>query len=222
MKIATWNVERLKHKSKLALIVETIKRIDADILILTETDTQIYLDNYKYCLSTPPVVEIRPEYYKKTEVRVSIYTNYPIIRQFDTYDNYTALCAELVTERGNLIVYGTIMGIYGNRNKNFMEDLPKQISDFQRLSQNQNFCIAGDFNISFSDNYYYTKTGRDYLNNSLEENEMSLLTRDAKECIDHIAISNTFWGSFRIKINEWNLDKSLSDHKGICADILID
>ena len=47
MKIATWNVERLKHKSKLALIVETIKRIDADILILTETDTQIYLDNYK-------------------------------------------------------------------------------------------------------------------------------------------------------------------------------
>lgn len=219
MKIATWNIERLKHKSKLTSIIRALKDIDADILILTESDIQVHLDNYKYQLTTPPVSEIRPGYYKSSEVRVSIYTNYPVLKQFDTYENYTSLCAELQTERGNLIVYGTIIGIYGNRHKNFMEDLPKQISDFQRLSQDQNFCIAGDFNISFSDNYYYTKAGRDSLNKSLECNNMTLVTQDRKECIDHIAVSSSFIKSSTIEINEWNDEKLLSDHKGICIDL---
>lgn len=222
MKIATWNIERLKHKSKLASIIEAIKEVNADILILTESDTQVYLDSYKYCIKTLNVAEIRPGYYKNTEVRISIYTNYPIIRQFDTYDNYTCLCAELKTERGSLIVYGTIIGIYGNRHKNFTEDLPKQISDFQRLSQGQNLCIAGDFNISFSDNYYFVKVGRENLNESLASNKISLVTRNRKECIDHIAISDAFLHPSKIEVDEWNYEKSLSDHKGIYVDVQFD
>lgn len=39
------------------------------------------------------------------------------------------------------------------------------------------------------------------------------------ECIDHIAISEKFIDSSTIEIREWNLEKSLSDHKGIVVSL---
>ena len=46
MKIATWNVERLKKKKYLPEIISEIEKINADILVLTETDSQILPENY--------------------------------------------------------------------------------------------------------------------------------------------------------------------------------
>ena len=219
MKIATWNIERLKHRSKLEAITDILQEIDAGILILTETDTQVRLNNYTRCFSTPNLAEIAPKYYRDTETRVSIFTNYKLIRSFETYDKYTSLCVELETERGNLIVYGTIIGIYGNRHKNFSEDLHSQLADIEKLSKNRNFCFAGDYNVSFADNYYFVKAGRDALNKIFVDNDMELLTKDRKECIDHIAVSKPFAAFFDIEVCEWNHDKSLSDHKGIYVDM---
>jgi hypothetical protein len=45
------------------------------------------------------------------------------------------------------------------------------------------------------------------------------LTRDRRECIDHIAISDNFTRNKETEIGEWNLDKKLSDHKGIYVDL---
>jgi exonuclease III len=50
MRIAIWNLERLK-KRKRQLIIDKLIEIDADILILTETNSSIQLDNY-ICIST--------------------------------------------------------------------------------------------------------------------------------------------------------------------------
>lgn len=50
MKIATWNLERLK-KRKNQQILDRLIEIDADILVLTETSTTIQLDHYT-CIST--------------------------------------------------------------------------------------------------------------------------------------------------------------------------
>ena len=50
------------------------------------------------------------------------------------YDARTALCVELETERGSLLVYGTIIGIFGNRHPNFKQDLVEQVKDFKRLA----------------------------------------------------------------------------------------
>jgi hypothetical protein len=52
MKIANWNIERLKNQSKIIEISQILNEIDADILVLTETDSRIKLDNYKYNIST--------------------------------------------------------------------------------------------------------------------------------------------------------------------------
>lgn len=214
MKIATWNIERLKHKRDLDLILRSCEQAQADILVLTETDEQAR-PNYTYCYQTPKLSEIQPDYYKSTENRISIFTKYKFVRQHQTYDKYTALCVELETERGNLLVYGTIIGIYGNRNPNFTADLARQIDDIRRLSTLGNICVLGDYNLSFCDNYYYTKQGRTDVLQCFSENKIDLLTKGRPECIDHIAISESFVRGATIQIDEWNYDKTLSDHKGI-------
>lgn len=232
MRIATWNIERLKHRKSIDKILSAIEDAKADILVLTESDKRIK-PNYRYSFHTPKLHDAPSEYrmpgrykdyavadvYAVTENRVSIYTNYPCIGQYETYDKYTALCVELETNAGNLLVYGTIVGIIGNRDESFKQDMLLQAKDFERLSKTGNICICGDFNCSFSDNYYYTNFGRDTLSVSFASNNISLLTGNQPECIDHIAVSKNFIGGRNIKISEWNLDKSLSDHKGIIADI---
>lgn len=219
MRIATWNVERLTHKKLLTEILLGCDQAKADILILTETDEQVH-PSFRYCFQTPHLTEIMPGYYKPTENRVSIFTNYKCVKHHPTYDGYTALCVELETELGNLCVYGTIMGIEGNRRGSFKGDLQKQVHDFRRLTfEGKLICITGDYNISFSDNYYFTNNGRQMLLQSFEENRIRLLTANAPECIDHIAVSEIFTSGTEITTAEWNFDKSLSDHKGIVVDI---
>ena len=83
------------------------------------------------------------------------------------------------------------------------------------FSKNKNLCVIGDYNITFSDNYYFTNFGRNELKKSFEENEIENYTQDLKETIDHIAISKKFNGDFKIETTEWNIDKKLSDHKGV-------
>ena len=126
---------------------------------------------------------------------------------------------ELETELGPIIVYGTIIGIYGNRNKNFDADLSQQIKDYRKLSSQKNFCLIGDYNTSFADNYYFTNNGRNELNKLIRECNLNLLTGDIPECIDHIAISERFITNLETEFGEWNLDKKLSDHKGIYVDL---
>jgi endonuclease/exonuclease/phosphatase family metal-dependent hydrolase len=219
VKIATWNIERLKHKAQLEIIRRKCEQVDADILVLTETDNQVYL-NYDYCFQTAKLNDNEPVPYKPSENRVSIFSNYKCVRQHPTFDEHTAVCVELETERGNLLVYGTIIGVYGNRHASFAEDLTKQLADIERLtSENHNICICGDFNCSFADNYYYTKAGRDAILASFAKNSIVLLTKNTKECIDHIAISESYVANSTVKIDEWNSDKKLSDHTGIVANL---
>lgn len=219
MKIATWNVERLKHKTSLERIKAECGQIGADILVLTETDQRLRPD-FKYCYETPLLAAIQPDYYAPTENRVSIYTNYPCVRQHETYDAATSLCFELETERGNLLVYGTIIGIYGNRHPSFKVDLRRQAEDISRLSRlGDGFCICGDFNCSFADNYYFTKLGRSILLETCSQNGIRLLTESMPECIDHVAVTAEFVSNSSVHIEEWNLDKCLSDHKGIAVTL---
>lgn len=215
MKIATWNIERLKHKNQLNQIVDCCMAIDADILVVTESDRRLHLD-YKYCHSTPSLGQNKATLYEATENRVSIFTNYPCVRQYPTYDKDTSICVELKTELGNLIVYGTIIGVFGNRHSSFLPDLKNQMADVQRLSNlADGFCICGDFNCSFADNYYFTKIARSQIAEKFYKNDISLLTEKQAECIDHIAVSHSFVKDSKIIIEEWNVDKKLSDHKGI-------
>lgn len=166
--------------------------LKADILVITENDCRLQL-GYKYCYSTTSLGQKNDVLYKPTENRVSIFTNYPCVCYHQTYDKYTSLCVELQTEAGNLIMYGTIIGVFGNRHSSFMPNLKSQMEDVKKLSNlADGFCICGDFNCSFADNYYFTKNARNEIIKTFSENKIQLLTEMQPECIDHIAISNSF------------------------------
>ena len=200
MKIATWNVERLRHKKALDVMLHTINEVNADILVLTETDRRLY-PKYRFCYETPRMAISRSDLYAPTENRVSIYTSYPCVHRHLTCDENTAICVELETEKGNLIVYGTIIGIYGNRHHTFLPDLMRQMDDLCRLSKlGTPICFCGDFNCSFADHYYFTAAGRTAILNGLKTCNISLATKDQQECIDHIALTERFIGESDIKI----------------------
>lgn len=219
MKIATWNIERLKHFKKVDEFHDILNKMNVDILVLTETDTRIF-PRFQHQFNTLSLSDLQPDFYRKTEKRVSVYTNYPCVRRIDTYDNRTAICLELETKYGNLIVYGTIMGVFGNRAKSFQTDLVKQMQEIRELcADGKDICVIGDYNLSFSDHYYYTKFGRSLVEDTFKDCGIKILTRDKSQCIDHIAISESFVGDREIDIYEWNQDKKLSDHKGISVEI---
>lgn len=224
MKIATWNIERLKHKNRLCEIERTCDGLQADILVLTETDERVTLSNYPFSVFTPTPSDVylpkfaKPLHYLPTEHRVAIYSKFPIVRLYPTFDEHTAICAEVETTHGSLLIYGTIMGIWGNRQPSYIADLEQQIKDFQQLSSIGNLCICGDFNCSFSDNYYFTNRGRELMRGAFHENNLHILTEHLPNCIDHIAVSKDFISCNDAKNHEWNLDKSLSDHKGVMVE----
>jgi hypothetical protein len=218
MRIATWNLERpSKTSSKLPLIIQEIARINADILILTETNEAVYLGNayQSYHTTEPP-----DDYYKPGERRVSIYSKFPFTKSFETFDAQTSICASFNTPLGELSVYGTIIGVHGNRPKSFNIDLEKQIKDFHRIAALSVLCIAGDLNISFSDNYYFTNEGRDKLNNSLAQLDLINTTAGIPENIDHIILPHRFIANKNIQTSTWNNDKKLSDHIGVMVEIV--
>ncbi|MCD7811641.1 MAG: hypothetical protein LUG91_07300 [Ruminococcus sp.] len=224
MKIATWNVERLEHRSKLDSIITACQREDADILVMTEADERIRLSGYLFCYSTMPPLDHElppypmPVHYAPTERRVIIYSKYPCVRQYSTYDDTTAVCVEFETEYGNLLVYGSIIGIHGHRKPFFMDALHGQMTDLRKLTaEGHPICFLGDYNCSFADNYYPSNTGKTAILDCFAEIDMSLLTAYRSECIDHIAVSKRFIGNSMPSITEWNLDKQLSDHKGIAV-----
>lgn len=215
MKIATWNVERLRHYSHLEDLRRACNESEADILVLTETDKRLRLD-YRFLHESLPLTGETGIKYAPTENRVTIYTDYPCVRKHRTYDERNAVCVELETERGNILVYGTVIGIYGNRHPSFMADLRKQAEDIERLScLGDGLCVCGDYNCSFSDNYYFTQAGRTLLLDTFKRSGLSVLTARMPECIDHIAISERIADVAMANIHEWNIDKTLSDHKGI-------
>ena len=219
MKIGNWNIERLKKIKEKDTILSEINLRDFDILVLTEYDERIKPSGFNYKISTESLMDVNTDNYKQTERRTAIFSKYPILKQFQTYDKYTACCVELKTEFGNLVVYGTIMGIYGNRNENFKVDLERQISDFKKITDEKNICIVGDFNQTFSDNYYFTKFGRETINENFSKLKIKNLTAELSENIDHISISENFIRNSDFKIETWNMEKRLSDHIGISIEI---
>ena len=74
--------------------------------------------------------------------------------------------------------------------------------------------------MTFSDNYYFTTDGRDKLNKAFTELELTNLTADIRENIDHIILPTKFFNS-KETAGTWNdpVDKKLSDHKGVFVTI---
>lgn len=213
MRIATWNLQRL-DKRKNQQILDKLTDINADIIVLTETNSIIQLNNYN-CVSTDLLpTDFDNIKYLVGENRVSILTKYNTITRHQTFDNFTSVCADIETPFGLLTVYGSIIGVFANRQPRFDNDLNGQLADFEKIFPGRQVCIAGDFNVTFSGRPWPSNRARQALNDSFDKLKLTNMTANVADTVDHIVLSNDFLDKKNFQIDTWNTDKKLSDHVG--------
>lgn len=230
MRIATWNLERpTKGGKKNAEIIEILKGLNADILILTEANECIDLgEEYEYYMTEAPYSVQDKVTYKEGERRVIVCVarKHKSKQRDYTYDPQTAICVEVETPPGIVAVYGTIIGIYGNKGDQFKKDLAAQLIDLGKLPKEMSICIAGDYNMSFGDNTYKTETERNIIIDTFRKLKIYNLTASIPDNIDHIALSKSLIKNRSIKTTAFNIDeagninKKLSDHMGVLVEIV--
>lgn len=213
-------------------IITALREVDADILVLTETNSCIDLSHmYETCFPTTCLFQSLPigaGECKRGENRVTIWSKLPGQRRIDMCNSHSAICAELSTVFGKLNVYGTVLGIYGkNRGSNepilprtdFETALEVQLADWERLATLGNLCIVGDFNLSLGDNYYFTKRHRERMLDSLQKLEIDVPTATLPDNVDQIAASRSFLNfcARPLKPHTWHTsrEKAVSDHQGV-------
>lgn len=218
MKILTWNIERPKKSNQ--LIIDKLAEYNADIVVLTETNTLINPDTEYSSIETETLIKGYDGIdYRVGENRTAIWTKYKTIEQHKTYDNYTSVCAQIETPYGSLNVYATIIGVFGGLGERFKSDLKNQLSDLEKLSSENPLCIVGDLNVTFSGRVYPSHDARNRLNAAFEKLKLINLTSEMENNIDHIILSKDFIQNKKVTIETWNHDKILSDHIGICLTI---
>lgn len=218
MKIATWNIERLQ-KNKRKEVLAMIQAVNADIMVLTETRSTVALEGY-HSISTEPLPALHDGIpYTPGEVRTCIFSRYPILKVYETYDPYTSVCADIDTPMGILTVYGTIIGALGNKQPKFNEDLFGQLDDYKRIFPQKQVCLIGDFNIIFQGFAFPSHQARNTMNSIFEELNLVNTTTAIENNVDHIVLSRDFIDQREYSLSTWNEDKRLSDHWGVCLRI---
>jgi len=236
LRIATWNLERptLNGWKKNPGITEKIREIDADVWILTETNASIIPSSNRLprvgyvSVASLPTKELA---HKLGESCTAIWSRCGIKQVISTFEIDTAVCADIVTPLGPMLIYGTILTYANDKGPNNKskkwEEHRKAIADHNNKDwkpianefPNHFICIAGDLNISFCDNYYFTELNRQDLLGIFKDLGLTNLTADVKQNIDHIAVSQSLIKDCTFSITTWNEDKQLSDHIGICVEI---
>lgn len=231
-KIANWNLERPKSKTKKTkLAIEKILEINADIIVLTETSKSVDLrEFYPFQISTKS--------YERTpdEQWVTIWSKWEILKQIETFDNFRTVSGTIKSPFGDIIVFGTIIpyhqagvsGIrYGNLNYKIWEyhekDLYAQSENWKKLIESENLplFVIGDFNQTrFNNQGYGTARVREILTNLLIETDLECVTeidfsekyltevpikKKIRNNIDHICVSKSLLKKMNnIEVGAWN------------------
>lgn len=226
MKLATWNLERPRRpktsSEKNAAIAKKLKEVDADVLVLTETNECIDLSFGYVGFPSEGLKPCKECEYTTGENRTTIWvkSTYAATKK-DTSDPSTSVCVSVETDRGALLVYGTVIGILGHPSQN----VDDQVADWRRISQSgaDSLCIAGDFNVQFSRPDNFTKGSKDKILACFSELGITNLTGNIAENVDHIAVSERLIANApHCETHLWNLEKALhvprlSDHIGVAV-----
>lgn len=222
MKIINWNVGR-PTTNKVKSITENLIELNADIVVLTETNCSIDLGSSYNYFSTDFIEQDFERQnlikYKNRERRASIYSKYPILKTYITYDKFTSICVDIDTPLGIITFYATIIGVFGGLNPRFTDDLTSQIQDFEKLLKGKNAYVIGDYNITTSGRVYPSNIARETCNSVLLNHQLINLTASIPNNVDQISISQQLVQESQLTIETWNLDKKLSDHIGIMVSL---
>jgi endonuclease/exonuclease/phosphatase family metal-dependent hydrolase len=225
MRVATWNLDHASNSSRpIDLQIQKILSVAPDIVILTETCDEVDLTTYGYFSQWTE----RNRYQKYWSV---IWSRYSMLRSIRTYDAETAVCAEIATPLGNVIVYGTIITFFGDKGPNGISPhwyehhkaIKEHGDDWERIHYNEKLplIVAGDFNQPRDGSKF--NRSKDGLNISmldaeLKRNHLKCLTIENFELtgkldidpvkgyvrsnIDHICVTDNFFSMETV--GAWN------------------
>jgi len=222
MKILSWNVERPNNNPnavKNTFIVNLIEKLNPDLIFLTETNAAINFKEY-YChqsLELPPVYENQA--YKPGENRITIFSKFPIEKTIATYDPYTAVCCEVNSGIGPLILYGSIIGSFGGKDDFFKKDLQQQQSEIENLAKHHNVIYSGDFNISFSGFPYPSREVIYDMNDFFKANALRNITGGNENSVTHVVVSKALLNGKKIKQEMMEVGTQISDHNLVVVEI---
>lgn len=187
MRIATWNLDHASNSSRsVPLQIDQINKIAPDILVLTETcaDVDLRAEGYRFMLATTK--NCHSKHYS------TIWSKYPIRKEYSTFDPEMAVCAEIETPFSSVVVYGTIITYHGDQgpdgtSKPWTEHYKAieahgydWLKILQEGRQQVPLVVAGDFNQTRDNSYrtYGTKFGRDLLSRELTRCCLRCLTTE--------------------------------------------
>jgi hypothetical protein len=187
MRIATWNLDHASNSSRpVPLQIYQIKRFAPDIVVLTETceDVDLRAEGYQFTLATTK--NCHGKHFS------TIWSIFPIKKEYSTFDSKTAVCAEIETPIGSIIFYGTIITYHGDQGSDGMSKpwtehykaIEAHGEDWFRIlqecTQKVPLVVAGDFNQTRDNSFrsYGTKFGRDLLSRELSRCRLRCLTAE--------------------------------------------
>lgn len=238
MRIGTWNLERPKQgsgKKNLARLLR-LRTIDADLWVLTETNSAIALPGFESC-STLAL----EGYHLSGENFTTILSRWPIIRQLPTWDPRLAVCVEINSPFGPILAYGTIITYANDRGRSgtskrwheHRESIQKHRQDWldlRRAFPKHAFVVAGDFNQSRDGSgWYEDRASVSALSEALTATDLHCLTEEdfrvsfglGRANIDHICVGG-FLANRPHTVDAWEgtiAEQRLSDHNGIYVEI---
>lgn len=216
MRVATWNLDHAYNASRpIQLQINKIVEINPDIIVVTETCESISLQDYGYKVCYPQQKNSHGKYC------VGIWSKYPVLSSPVIQETMLAVCAEIDSPLGKLLVYGTIIPYHGYKGSDgksgaweeHYKAIEKQGSDWTALLntfKNIPLIVAGDFNQTRdgSKQSYGTEKGRQLLSDKLTLNKLVCLTEEnfgasgklsidpkkakVRNNIDHICTSSSF------------------------------
>jgi len=218
MRIANWNLERpqVGQGAKLEGLVEQMAVVDADVWIFTESSEVVALGVDHVGAHSKHIADYIG--HTEREVRSSIWSRYPIIQEIETHDPETAVCVELDTPMGSLIVYATIIPYHNAGTKypyRYMlgeieglrqwelhsQSIDTHAADWQRIREwfpDSHICVGGDFNQNRDGQRWYgTKAVREQMTKGLESTHLKCVTEEdfrangkltTRANIDHICL----------------------------------
>ncbi|SCY98063.1 endonuclease/exonuclease/phosphatase family protein [Flavobacterium caeni] len=222
MKIVSWNLERPNNNPKSiknTFIVDLIEKISPDIIFLTETNSSINFSEY-FCHKSEELPEIHEnQRYKTGENRITIFSKFPIERVIETYDSYTAICCQVNSEIGELLLYGSIIGSFGGKDEFFKNDLRNQKSEIEILARNHNLIYSGDLNISFSGFPYPSKNVIYDMSDFFKSNSLRNITSGNENSAIHVVTSEEILNTKKVTQEMINIQPQISDHNLVIVEM---
>jgi hypothetical protein len=243
VRVATWNVERVKPKGwKIAPAQrQRMADVDADIWILTETHVD-HGPGATYCgIHTPPITERRPA----DERWVGIWSRYPNAPIAEPEPRGRGTLAALIdTPIGELVVYGCVIpwaneptlgdgtpATMWRAHAETIEQIDLDLTAIRNRHPSLPIILAGDFNQDRDGSGWYgTRAVREQLSAVLDRHDLASPTAKdvvaagllrSHHLVDHICITSSLAAD--VDVHCWETideaDVRLSDHPTVAIDI---